>query len=251
MTRPLIWFGLGAGLMYYFDPSRGRSRRARARDRIVHYLHEIEHEAEITSRDLANRTQGLIARSRSLAAHNGATDGVIAARVRSRLGHVISHPHTIEVTVRGHRVTLSGPILAEEVPRLLSAVKAVPGVIGVEDRLQAYERPGEHPALRGGRPRRPRRLELRPQAWSPTTRLLAGTALGLAALRLAGRGGLAGLAIGALGVGLIAARPAAGHTKRSRRGRREARPPFATGAPVGDVMIPLRPPRIQQPDLGL
>jgi hypothetical protein len=246
-----MWVGIGAGLMYYFDPNRGRSRRARARDRIIHLLHQVEHEAEITSRDLANRTRGLVARSRSLVATDGAPDGVIAARVRSRLGHVVSHPHAIEVTVRGHRVTLSGPVLADEVPRLIAAVKAVPGVIGVEDRLQAYERPVDHPALRGGRPRPQRRLELRPQAWSPTMRLLAGTALGVAALRLAGRGGLAGLAIGALGVGLIAARPADGHTRRSRRSRRGARPPIATGAPVGDVKIPLRPPRIQQPDVGL
>src|SRR5262249_31227134 len=68
MMRPLMWAGLGAGLMYYLDPDRGRSRRARARDRVIHLLHEAEHEAEIASRDLANRTRGLIAKSRSLAA---------------------------------------------------------------------------------------------------------------------------------------------------------------------------------------
>jgi hypothetical protein len=251
MLRPLIWAGLGAGLMYYCDPDRGRSRRARARDRVLHLVHEVEHEAEVTSRDLANRTQGVIARSRSLVSGDGAPDGVIAARVRSRLGHVISHPHAIEVTVHGHRVTLSGPVLAHEVPRLLKAVKSIHGVIGVENRLQPLERPGDHPALQGGRSRRPRRLELRPQTWSPTLRLLAGTALGVGALGLTGHRKLAGLALGALGIGLIAARPSGDRTDVGRRLHRRARPALATGAPVGDVVIPFRPPRLNEPDLGL
>jgi hypothetical protein len=246
-----MWAGLGAGLMYYLDPDRGRSRRARARDRAIHLLHEAEHEAEIASRDLANRTRGLIAKSRSLAATNGAPDGVITARVRSRLGHVVSHPHAIEVTVQNHRVTLSGPVLAEEVPRLIRAVKSVHGVHGVEDRLQVFERPGDHPALQGGRPRRPRRLDLRPQTWTPAQRLLAGTALGVAALRLTGRSGMAGLALGALGVGLIAGRPAGHRTERTRRPHRAARPAIATGAPIGDVVIPIHPPRPQEPEPGL
>jgi hypothetical protein len=251
MMRPLMWVGLGAGLMYFLDPDRGRSRRARARDRIIHLLHEAEHEAEIASRDLANRTRGLVAKSRSLAGADGAPDGVITARVRSKLGHLVSHPHAIEVTVRNQRVRLSGPVLAEEVPRLIRSVKSVHGVHGVEDRLQVFERPGDHPALQGGRPRRPRRLELRPQTWTPAQRLLAGTALGVAALRLTGRGGLAGLALGALGVGLIAARPAGNRSERPRQPRRAARPAIATGGPVGDVVIPIHPPRHQVPELGL
>ncbi len=249
--RPLMWVGLGAGLMYYCDPDRGPARRARARDRFIHLLHEVEHEAEVTSRDLANRTQGVIARSRALVSRNGAPDEVIAARVRSRLGHVVSHPHAIVVTVRGHHVTLSGPVLAHEVPRLLAAVRSVHGVIGVENRLEPHERPGEHPALQGGRPRRPRRLELRPRTWSPTLRLLAGTALGVGALGLAGHRKLAGLALGAVGLGLFAARPSGDRTEAGRRPHRRARPALATGAPVGDVVIPIHPSRIPEQDPGL
>jgi hypothetical protein len=245
-----MWIGLGAAMMYYLDPDRGRSRRARARDRVIHVLNEIDHEIEVTSRDLANRTQGLVARSTSLLAHDGAPEAVIAARVRSKLGRVVSHPHAIEVTVRGHHVTLSGPVLAHEVPGLISAVKSVRGVRSVEDRLQVFERPGDHPALQGGKPRRRERFEMRPRAWSPTTRLLAGTAIGAAALEVAGRRGLAVLAIGALGAGLVATLREDG-----RRGRgpsaTHARAALATGAPVGDVTIPIRRSRMQEPDLGL
>jgi hypothetical protein len=245
-----MWMGLGAGLMYYLDPNRGRARRARARDRFIHLLNEVEHEIEVSSRDLTNRTQGLIARSRSLVAHDGAPEGVIAARVRSKLGRVVSHPHVVDVAVRGHHVILSGPILADEVPRLISVVRSVHGVNSVEDRLQVYERPGDHPALQGGRPPRPRRTDLRPQTWPPAMRLLAGTALGVAALRMTGRAGPAGLAIGALGVGLIAT-PSHGGRRCRGRSTRGARSTIATGAPVGDVAIPIRSPRMQQPDIPL
>jgi hypothetical protein len=154
------------------------------------------------------------------------------------------------VTLRGHHVALSGPVLAGEVPGLLSAMRSVRGVSSVEDRLQVFERPGDHPALQGGKPRRRERLELRPRAWSPTMWLLAGTAIGAAALRVAGRGGLALLAIGTIGAGLVASRSEDGRRRRGRSST-DARPAIATGAPVGDVTIPIRRSRTHEPDLGL
>src|SRR5579885_1521093 len=119
---------------------------------------------------------------------------------------------------------------------------------GGEVRPRRRRRGGSLAGLRAAR--RSSRPAGRPAA-TAAQRLLAGTALGVAALRLAGRSGPAGLAIGALGVGLIAAYPAGGRTRRGRRTPRTARPAIATGAPVGDVMIPIRPPRLQEPDLGL
>jgi hypothetical protein len=251
MTQPMMWMGLGAGLMYYLDPDQGWARRARGRARFVHLMNEIEHEIEVASRDIVNRTQGVIARSRSLATDGGAPDGVIADRVRSRLGRVVSHPRAIEVTVRGQHVVLSGPILAEEAPRLCFAVRSVRGVKSVEDRLQVCEWPGDHPALQDGRPRRHDRFDLRPEAWSPTMRLLAGTAIGVAVLRLAGSGGLAGTAIGALGASLVSSRSTEGRRQRGRHRRSsEGGLRIATGAPIGDVAIPARPSRVHVPDLG-
>jgi hypothetical protein len=250
MTRALTWFGLGAGLMYYFDPDRGRSRRARARDRVRHALKAIDHEIDVTARDLSNRAHGLVARGRSLLADGRAFDSVIVARVRSRLGHVIAHPHAVEVTSCGGRVLLSGPVLACERRRLLSAVAAVPGVAGVEDRLQVYQRPGDHPALQGGTPRTCEWPELRPQVWSPTMRLLAGTAIVASVLRVAPRGGLAGLALGLLGAGLAARRWTDG-SQGSGRGPRGSRLVLATGAPIHDVRIPIGPSRTEGLDVGL
>ena len=60
--------------------------------------------------------------------------------MRSRIGRVVSHPHAIRVTARAGRVTLRGPILAEEVDELLACVSAVQGVTGVENWLEVHER---------------------------------------------------------------------------------------------------------------
>ncbi|HZW35263.1 MAG TPA: BON domain-containing protein [Isosphaeraceae bacterium] len=247
MTRALTWLGLGAGLMYYFDPDRGRSRRARARDRVRHTLKAIDHEIDVTVRDLSNRAHGVAARARSLLADGRALDTVIVARVRSRLGHVIAHPHAVEVSACGGHVVLSGPVLARERRRLLGAVASVPGVASVTDRLQVYQRPGDHPALRGEAPRTGGWPELRPRFWSPTMRLLAGTALVASVLRVAPRGRMAGLALGLLGAGL-AARHWADSPGSNRRGPGGSRSALATGAPIHDVRIPIGSSRMEEPD---
>ena len=51
---------IGAGLMYLFDPSEGRRRRCRIRDRSVKVWNDTGDAIESTSRDIANRTQGAI-----------------------------------------------------------------------------------------------------------------------------------------------------------------------------------------------
>jgi hypothetical protein len=241
----MTWFGLGAVLMYYVDLDRGRSRRARARDRVQHVLRAIDHEIDVTARDLANRTHGLAARAQSFLADGRALDGVIVARVRSKLGHVVANPHAIEVTACGGHVALAGPVLALEKRRLLWAVASVPGVASVEDRLQVYQRPGDHPALQAEPPRHGAGLELRPRAWSPTLRLLAGTVLASSVLRVAPRG-VAGLTLGLLGAGL-AARAFTGHPRASQGSRSV----LATGAPIHDVRIPIGPSRTEPPEVGL
>jgi osmotically-inducible protein OsmY len=55
-------------------------------------------------------------------------DGVLVDRVRSQLGHIVAHPGTIQVTAQNGKVTLSGPIRANEVDNLLSCVRHVNGV---------------------------------------------------------------------------------------------------------------------------
>ena len=192
--------------MYLFDPDRGRRRRALVRDQMIHALNEIDDAIGVTWRDLRNRARGVWASVRSVPARlagEAVPDEVLAERVRSKLGRVVSHPGSIGVVVHGGRVVLSGPILAHEVDGLLAAVARVPGVRQVEERLDRHEQPDGISGLQGGRFRPGERSELCQANWSPTARLLVGSAGTALVAAGAGRRGVTGLALGALGTGLL------------------------------------------------
>lgn len=58
----LTGLGLGAGLMYFFDPERGRRRRALVRDQMAHGTRITRDAAGATSRDMAHRASGTVSR---------------------------------------------------------------------------------------------------------------------------------------------------------------------------------------------
>jgi osmotically-inducible protein OsmY len=141
--------GVGAALMYLFDPERGNRRRALLRDKAFHAAHSTREKLDVKSRDAANRLHGLLARTKSLLTRERVPDTVVAERVRSRIGHVVSHPGSIEVAVQDGRVTLAGPALSGELDPLLCEVERVRGVTGVENKLELHEEPGSVPGLQG------------------------------------------------------------------------------------------------------
>jgi hypothetical protein len=203
MLRVLGGIGLGAGLMYFLDPQRGRHRRALVRDQFTHLAHEACAAADVTARDAANRATGLWAEAKAVVTGRSADDRTLAERVRAHLGRCVSHPRAIAVAAENGTITLSGPILANEVDGLLACVRAVPGVSGVDNRLEPHDRADNHPALRGGLPRTGARGELFQARWSQTFRLLAGAAgTALMANCLAKRDFGAAL-LGTLGFGLF------------------------------------------------
>lgn len=134
ITAP-VGVGVGAALMYLFDPERGKRRRALLRDKMVHAGHATGQKVGIASRDATNRLQGLIARARSCARSERVLDSVLAERVRARIGHLVPHAGAIHVTVRDGRVTLAGEEFAGDVDALLSEVARVRGVAGVDNKL--------------------------------------------------------------------------------------------------------------------
>src|SRR5438132_9147038 len=131
--------GLGAGMMYYLDADVGRRRRAKLRDQVVHMLNRADDALGVLARDLGHRANGLRAELGSLPTSRQPDDHVLAERVRSKLGRFVSHPHALEVTAHQGRITLSGPILAHEADCLLRSVSSVPGVTGVDNRLEVHE----------------------------------------------------------------------------------------------------------------
>ena len=206
---PTLWLiaglGLGWGLGQVLDPARGRRRRAMVRDKLVSAAHAVGDAVDTTSRDVGNRTRGVVAELRARRSTEPVSDEVLVERVRAALGGVVRHPGSIEVSATNGEVTLRGPVLRDEVPRLLRRVRAVRGVRDVDDRLEVHAEPDDVAGLQGeARPRTGERFELLQSQWSPTARLLTGLGAGALALRGLTRGGLAGMVFSAGGLTLLA-----------------------------------------------
>jgi hypothetical protein len=195
--------GAGAGLMYLFDPDRGKRRRALIGNKVTHAIKVAGDVSGKTGRDVRNHLQGAVAEIESLFQSNEVSDDVLTARVRSRLGRVVSHPSAIEVKAANGTVVLAGPILTNEEHALLESVKSVKGVKNIENSLEIHEEAGDLSALQGGRPRHGERLGVLKANWSPTTRLLTTAAGGALVLYGAKRRDVFGSAVGSLGVGMV------------------------------------------------
>jgi uncharacterized membrane protein len=164
-------FAVGAALMYFADPSRGKRRRLIVRDKANAGMRDVARALDKAGRDLRNRSQGLASTVRKLSSHSEADEPVIEERVRSVLGRVVSHPHAIMVTAEpGGRVTLGGLVASAELQNLLQRVRAIQGVKEVVNRLRV-NREAESNGKRGGSR----------QVWTPAFRAGAA-ALGAATL---------------------------------------------------------------------
>ena len=181
-TIALASIGVGAGLMYLADPQEGRRRRARLRDAAVHTAHRVQATAGSASRDAEQRVGGLAARAlASVVERPAPADEVLAARVRTRVGRLVSHPGAIDVTATSGRVTLTGPVFEAEVQQLVDGVRAVPGVTAIDNHLEPHAEAGDISALQGPGPL-PLDTTRGWLRWTPTTRVIAGVAgLGLMA----------------------------------------------------------------------
>jgi len=158
--------------MYFLDPQRGRKRRARFRDRTTHLGREVGKLAREASADTRHRAHGLFERARG-PERADAGDHILEARVRSKLGRVVSHAHAIDVAVEGAVATLRGPILAGEVDEAIRMTRHVPGVRDVIDELDRHAT-AEHPLLVSERVKQKR------ERWTPSARgfaLLGGAGL--------------------------------------------------------------------------
>ena len=203
----LLWsLGIGAGLMYFFDPSRGNRRRALVRDQVVSLRERSDDALDVAMRDLRNRTRGVLAEAMGRLSEEGSPDWLVAERVRAELGRLIRYSSAIEVNVDSGRIFLRGPILAPDADRVVRHVSRVRGVKGVENQLEVHQDPGDIPALQGATPgiREMARPEWQQENWSPSMRLLSGLGGGLMTLYGMTRRGLIGTAMSVAGLGLAA-----------------------------------------------
>jgi uncharacterized membrane protein len=194
--------------MYFFDPQFGNRRRSLVRDQAISLLNRSDTFIEKAGRDIRNRARGVLAEtSGRFSERKGVQDWVLEERVRAAVGRYSRHPGSIEVTADQGHVTLSGPILKEEVDRVVSAVSRTRGVREVTNRLQVHESAKDVPGLQGFPPRPEPRMELLQSNWSPTARLLTSAGgMAITSYGLARRGftgtlmSLAGLALAMRGI---------------------------------------------------
>lgn len=186
--------GVGAAVMYLLDPGRGRARRNSLRDKASSLASTSTEAIGRTTRDVRNRATGLVAGTKSWWREEEVDDDRLVARVRSKMGRYVSHPHAIRVEAGGGHVILTGSILAHEATALLNSVKGVAGVKSVENRLETQE---------GSSSASPSSGVGTTQTWSPSARVMAsavGGSLLLYGLRTKSN---VGKATATLGFGLL------------------------------------------------
>jgi osmotically-inducible protein OsmY len=140
--------GIGAALMYFFDPDRGKRRRALVRDKVESAGNKATVYAEQMGRDIRNRAYGVVAETKSILRGEEVSDDVLVERVRAKLGRYPAQLGAIDVQANDGTVTLRGPILATELPRVLRATKFVRGVRAVDNQLSVQAEARE-PSLPG------------------------------------------------------------------------------------------------------
>lgn len=168
--------GIGAGCMYLMDPYRGRARRALLHDKTTSAYREVRTSVEKAQADLANRAHGLLARAQSAMQPEPVEEDQLIARVRAKLGRLVSHPHAIEVFAHNGAITLSGSVLEHEAQRLLSGVGSIHGVSTVCDHLVRHSEESFIANLQGSRELHPTRPRVFRRYWPPALRMLAGVA---------------------------------------------------------------------------
>lgn len=140
--------GAGALIMYLVDPARGARRRSFIRDKIVHAVHLVADVADKRSRDIVNRLRGVAAETQARLREGAIPDHVLVERVHAHLGHVVSHPNTLDVTVDNGHVVVTGPVLHGERQRIEDRLSHMRGVREYEVQVMEYADRSEIPGLR-------------------------------------------------------------------------------------------------------
>ena len=133
---------LGALAMYLADPEQGRRRRAIAQQAVRSVTERTGDAMGSAWRDASSRLTGWQESAHRLLGQRNAKpidNHVLEARVRSKLSRVASNAHAIDVAADQGRVTLTGPVVAEEREAIMDLVQSIPGVESVRARLDAGE----------------------------------------------------------------------------------------------------------------
>lgn len=193
--------GIGAGGMYFCDPTQGRRRQARLRDQCMRAIRRASAWFDKAVRDASHRLEGTIAEMQGKFDHTVPGDQILIDRVRATLGRHASHPRLIKVQASDGRVTLVGHVPEDEMKCVVSAVARVRGVRSIDNQLDTQLGPDvdHHPNGRHSRSN----WDIAQETWAPATQLTAGTLGGALMLNCLMRRTPGAILLGTLGFGLF------------------------------------------------
>ncbi|HLO28330.1 MAG TPA: SRPBCC family protein [Anaerolineales bacterium] len=188
----LVSIGLGAGLMYFFDPQHGERRRIMVRDKANRFVNDIDNSIDMAVQDARNKARGVLSEMTAKLSDEGAPDWILEERVRSNLGRIAANTRAVTVTADGGRIILSGPVLREDQDIIVKAAVRTRGVHSVDNQLQAFDSPENIPSLQSEPVSRQRPVsDWQQRSWSPATRLLSSVGGSLLTLYGLTRSGVA------------------------------------------------------------
>lgn len=134
----LVSLVVGAGLMYFLDPSNGIRRRQWLRDQAVSFRPLVKSLKEtVWSRKEVDPQEELAYPDSTTL--NADWDQALLGRVEEAVSQYVSPSGPIEVTVEDGVVTLKGRALLSEIALVMESVSTLPGVIKVENHLKVRQ----------------------------------------------------------------------------------------------------------------
>jgi len=129
---------MGARLMYLFDPDRGRSRRAKLRDRVAGGIHFLQREANKQARNVGHQVIGRLHEIRS-SIHERATpidEDILLDRVRAQLGRDVMRMRRLDLSMQDGCVVIAGPVMPGEAEKIRKKLRKIRGVRDCDVRVE-------------------------------------------------------------------------------------------------------------------
>lgn len=139
MRKLLGLIGLGAALRYFFDPQQGRTRRAKAQDRLAGFFRRTAQRGEQIGRSASTQTDALTQKAKHLQeeAKGPVDDVTLARKVETEIFRDAEVPKgQINVNAENGKIVLRGEVGQPEMIRdLEDRARSVQGVSDVENLL--------------------------------------------------------------------------------------------------------------------
>jgi len=136
-------FAAGALAMFCLESLVMRRRRARIGETITSTSRRAVRAGRHAARHVADQVKGVVATGNleRVSSREPDSDAQLRERVMARLGHLVSHPGAIEVSVNEGIVRVGGQVLAQELDGLLTQLTHMPGVHKVHNALGVLQDP--------------------------------------------------------------------------------------------------------------